>query len=1313
MANNVTFGVRLRADGAGFVGSVRLAEAEVQKLAKSIRAAGGEADQSGKRIAQSAEQSSKGFLAAAENASRLGRNIAGLAVGGYTLKQVADVVMGVGRAMLTAQINAEKFATTLRFATGGGQADVKREMDFVIGTAQRLGLEINSAGNAYGKLMAASRGTRMEGQQARQVFLAVSEAATVMGLSATEAEGALLAVQQMISKGTVQAEELRGQLGERLPGAFQIAARAMGVTTQELGKMLEQGQVVAADFLPKFAQQLRSELSGSVGEASKNVNVAVNRMATGWELLKREVAQSGIGKAIAGQLAIAGDAFDGIAEKMRKAREEGAGFWGSMWALAKGVAAFANPVNAFSYSAQGTQGRIAELQAEIEARTRIAADLRERGMHGLANTEVAKVIELTREYEKLAKAVKDAAGEMTNREDQASRVLDRENRRLTQEPAFRTLLGQSGTLAERAREARNRLNRDFGGLSAPDYRRAEELLMREVYGARNFTRGMASSGAEMERDAELTKRRVEVIKQAYKDGEMAARDYYRAIEAIEQHGLAQREASLERQLRLTEAEGQWTDKTADIVRLRAQLEAVRRERQAISERTEAEIAEHERRMGEERLGIAAEVAKRRGDLESAAVLEAVQKYGEKLKQAVANGEEGLAEEIRGLIVGAVDGAKFDSAKREAEALIAEFSRKLDEIKRAGGEEGGLMGALQVSKAASALRDKLVPQIKTLLETMRALAKDNPTLLKTVEELGNRLGDVTESSTEEWDNFVKRLDSTFRDGFVRMLEDGKAGWKSFTQSILNTFKTEVADQIYKAFVKPLVLRVIAGMGGTGAQITGGPGGGSFGSGFSLANNTWGGDGGMWGNAFAGAGMGMFVGSTSHALWGNQRNATGMNVGGTIGGMIGSIWGPIGAMIGSAIGSAIGSLFKDGGGPKEQGAWAGSWTGGGQFMGSLNGPRLVDITGDNQHSAEAERLTRTVAEGFFATLRNLGGTNNGLQLGLGFSADPRGTAPGFIHGVVRDSQGNVLYRNFNDDAPRDEGQFQQALDLETKRMILAAVQASELPDVVKRLVNSLNATTATAEEIDRVLGFAGNYATMSRLTAPGAARERADGFIAGSTAMGAYRAAGDALDEVVTSFNAGSASAEELVAATNAYVEAQANLLVQIHQVREAMRDMFADTRRNIELGGLTEQERYDYLRNEARRLTASLATMTDPEEIARVTQRINANLNEAFGMLSPEEQRRRRGEFLSSLDRLEDIVTTRLNAIGAEVEGDNANNPGSVLRRAADAMDDAAEKMINAATTLDGAADTIAANADHNVNVTVRVMDDRALVQVGP
>jgi tape measure domain-containing protein len=1315
--NNVTFGVRLRADGQGFIGSVRLADAEMQKLARSIREAGASAEKDGRKIAQAGKEAETGFKGAAAHVAAFGRNLTGLTVGGFALKQIADSVIGVGRALLTAQANAEKFATSLKFATGGGQAEVAREMNFVVANAQRLGLELNSAGSAYAKLAAASRGTRMEGTNARQVFLAVGEAATVMGLSASEAEGALLAVQQMISKGTVQAEELRGQLGERLPGAFQIAARAMGVTTQELGKMLEQGQVIADDFLPKFAQQLRQELSGSVGEASKNVNAAVNRMATGWELLKRETAQSGIGKFIAGQLTILGDAFTGVAEKIKKAREEGAGFWGSMWAGAKGVAAFANPANAFSYSAQSEQARADQLLAEIQRRTRTAADLRERGMHGLANSEVAEVIKLTHEYNKLAGAIQKAADAGEEREDQASRVMQRLARGASQETGFRRLLESSGTMSQRAGEARRRLYSEFGGLGGDDFRMAETVLMRGVYGARGFNVGMAREGNFMEREADQAKLAVERLKAAYRDGEMAASQYFASVLNAEMGALDAREQSIRRQIALAEEEGKWTDKSADIERLRGQLEAVGRERVALTERVEREVSDYERRAGEERLGIASEVAKRRGDLESAAVLDAVQKYGEALKKAVANGEEGLADEIRALILGAAQGGQFEEAKRDAEALLAEFARSLEQIERAGGEEGGLLGALHVAQASTALREKLMPQLRVIVEAMRALAKDNPALLKVVEDIENKMGDAAHKSTESWRGFVDNIDRTFRDGFVRMLEDGKEGWKSFTDSLRHTFLTEVADQIYKAFVKPIIVRFASSMSGAFSSTAPPASGPASGGGM-----------GMWGNILGGAAGGYAIGGAAHSMFGNNRNAAGMSIGGALGGAAGmavgmssaamgatygAAAGPIGMIIGAIIGLVLGSLVKSGGGPKGGGSFYGNFdatgrlTGRGTVPGTDNGRFFTPSSGDSV----ARQWGEDAAASYYRALYDLGGTGGAASFGIGFDTDPRGTAPNRLSSSVMIG-GRQVWSSRDRDIGREEGDIEPQVELEQRRMVLAALQASDLPGILGRLVNSLDATTASLDQIDKVLGFARTYRAVQQLTAPGAARDRADDRIRGSTALGAYEMAGESLGKVVDAFEAGRASADELAAATNAYVEAQANLLVQIEQVKRATAEMFADTRRNIEMGGLTEQEKYDYLRAEADRLYAQLQTATDPEEVARLSSRINADLNEAFGMLDDEEQRRRRREFLSSLDTLEETVTARLNAIGEGVEEDDGTNPNSVLRRASEAMDTAAQKMIDAADTMNGAATTIANNSDHNVNVTVRVQDDRVTAQVG-
>lgn len=205
-------------------------------------------------------------------------------IGGAVLGAAAAYVsfraaVGLATSAIESSLTQQKIGRGLEFATGSAEAGA-RAFGFVRDEAERLGLDLRASATEFTKLSAAARGTALEGKATRDIFTGVSEAATVLGLSADQAGGALNAIQQMISKGTVAAEELRGQLGERLPGAFQAAARAMGKSTEELGKMLEQGQIVASDFLPKFAVELHKTFGADAVNASKQGQAGINRFNT-------------------------------------------------------------------------------------------------------------------------------------------------------------------------------------------------------------------------------------------------------------------------------------------------------------------------------------------------------------------------------------------------------------------------------------------------------------------------------------------------------------------------------------------------------------------------------------------------------------------------------------------------------------------------------------------------------------------------------------------------------------------------------------------------------------------------------------------------------------------------------------------------------------------------------------------------------------------------------------------------------------------------------------------------------------------------
>lgn len=174
----------------------------------------------------------------------------------------------------------------------GSAYGASKELTNIRSVASNLGQEFYSLSDSYKWLAAAAKDTSLEGKHARDIFLAVSEAGTALGLTNVQVKMSLYAISQMISKGTVNAEELRQQLGERLPGAYQAMARALGVSTRELNKMLEQGQIMATEALPKLAAELhRLYASDAALAADKPIGI-LNRFKTAWIDLKSEMGGS-------------------------------------------------------------------------------------------------------------------------------------------------------------------------------------------------------------------------------------------------------------------------------------------------------------------------------------------------------------------------------------------------------------------------------------------------------------------------------------------------------------------------------------------------------------------------------------------------------------------------------------------------------------------------------------------------------------------------------------------------------------------------------------------------------------------------------------------------------------------------------------------------------------------------------------------------------------------------------------------------------------------------------------------------------------
>ena len=199
-------------------------------------------------------------------------------------------VLLAGKACFDASLQADRLDKAYATIKGSAQG-AEEQLDYLRDVSDRLGLEFYATAEAAKTFFAAGKGTELEGEL-NGIFEGVSSAGAALALSSDDMNGIFLALGQMLSKGKVQAEELRGQLGERLPGAFQLAAKAMGMTTAELDKAMQKGEVLASDLLPKLGKTLRQEFGDAAAEAAGGAQGAVNRLSTAWTDLKANIGDS-------------------------------------------------------------------------------------------------------------------------------------------------------------------------------------------------------------------------------------------------------------------------------------------------------------------------------------------------------------------------------------------------------------------------------------------------------------------------------------------------------------------------------------------------------------------------------------------------------------------------------------------------------------------------------------------------------------------------------------------------------------------------------------------------------------------------------------------------------------------------------------------------------------------------------------------------------------------------------------------------------------------------------------------------------------
>ena len=206
-------------------------------------------------------------------------------------------VINEARASLDAVTSMQAVTNRMAVAFGDDPGEVSRQLKMVEADAERLGTSLRGAAEGYSRFAVAARSGGASAEETFFVFSKMSEVSRVFKLSAEEQKRVFKALEQMMSKGKIQAEELSQQLGDSLPGAMSMMAKAMQMSPAELFKAMEKGQVSAKNLV-LFANEYAKAVQDQVVTASKSWQAELQRLDTSLYKFRQNVGSGGFAESV-------------------------------------------------------------------------------------------------------------------------------------------------------------------------------------------------------------------------------------------------------------------------------------------------------------------------------------------------------------------------------------------------------------------------------------------------------------------------------------------------------------------------------------------------------------------------------------------------------------------------------------------------------------------------------------------------------------------------------------------------------------------------------------------------------------------------------------------------------------------------------------------------------------------------------------------------------------------------------------------------------------------------------------------------------
>jgi tape measure domain-containing protein len=253
------------------------------QLISSSKKAGDEMVSANKRAGESVDSLGNQFT-----------KIGGLIAAAFSVNRVIEFAKSV----IDTERKLELLQNRLNFVAGSAQ-DGEKLFQRLVSTSKSLGINIEVLAEGMAAFGISATQAGFSASKAEQIFLKMSAGLRAAGATSLQSQRAFFALQQMIDKGVVSAEELRRQLAEALPGATSLMVKAYNnlhpkqqVTMEQFIKLQESGKILSREILPEFANVIEKEFAPALAGKKESLDAAIDRVNTQFTLLKSNLANS-------------------------------------------------------------------------------------------------------------------------------------------------------------------------------------------------------------------------------------------------------------------------------------------------------------------------------------------------------------------------------------------------------------------------------------------------------------------------------------------------------------------------------------------------------------------------------------------------------------------------------------------------------------------------------------------------------------------------------------------------------------------------------------------------------------------------------------------------------------------------------------------------------------------------------------------------------------------------------------------------------------------------------------------------------------